>query len=135
MTTRRRPHAPDDGTVTTVVVIFTLAILFVSGLVLDGGRSLAAHERATNEAEAAARVGAQAVDEIAYQTTGQLTIDARRARTLVGDYLATRRLVGRVLTINGNSIDVEVSVATTYLLLGSRRVVATEHAVALVGRI
>src|SRR3546814_2863091 len=52
----------ERGSVTAFVVIMTSALLAMAGLVIDGGYALAAHRRAFNEAEAAARAGAQAVD-------------------------------------------------------------------------
>ncbi|MEO7556204.1 MAG: pilus assembly protein TadG-related protein [Acidimicrobiales bacterium] len=52
----------DSGQVTAFVTIIVVAIIFVAGLVLDGGNLLAARREASNEADAAARAGAQAVD-------------------------------------------------------------------------
>jgi Flp pilus assembly protein TadG len=60
----------DGGVVTTFVVIFSVALIFVTALVVDGGRMLSEHRRAGNLADAAARAGAQAVSEDAVRRTG-----------------------------------------------------------------
>lgn len=65
-----------------------MAVLFVFGLVYDGGRLLAARRQADNEAAGAARAAAQAVDEQrlrAGETTNLLDVD--RAEEYVCSYL------------------------------------------------
>ena len=52
----------EDGMVTAFVTIFVVALLFVIGLVLDGGYLLAAKQEAANVAAQAARAGAQQLD-------------------------------------------------------------------------
>jgi len=44
--------------------------MLVAGLVIDGGLGLAAEVRATDEAQSAARAGAQAIDLAAYRQAG-----------------------------------------------------------------
>ena len=46
---------------TAFVVTLAAALILLAGLVLDGGLVLAAKRRAINEAEAAARAGAQQI--------------------------------------------------------------------------
>ena len=87
MTTGLRPRlagAGDDesGMVTAFVVIFTLALLAMAGLVLDGGLALAAKVQAIDDAQAAARAGAQAIDIPLYRATGQVTLDPGEAVTI-----------------------------------------------------
>ena len=53
----------DEGVVTAFVVIFAMVLIFMCGLVLDGGRTLVAYRESRNVADAAARAGAQAIDE------------------------------------------------------------------------
>ncbi|HVM40174.1 MAG TPA: pilus assembly protein TadG-related protein [Acidimicrobiia bacterium] len=56
---------PSDerGTVTAFVTVVSLALLVAGGLVVDGSLILAARREAADVAKAAARAGAQAVDE------------------------------------------------------------------------
>ena len=72
----------EDGMVTAFVVVFTLALLLMAGLVLDGGLTLAAKVQAIEEAQAAARAGAQAIDIPTYRATGQITLDPAQATGL-----------------------------------------------------
>lgn len=77
-----------NGQVTAFVVVFVMALILVAGLVLDGGMLLAAQRRAANEAEAAARSGAQALDVAAYRASGVLALDPARASMAAQTYLA-----------------------------------------------
>src|SRR3546814_5744105 len=54
----------ERGSVTAFVVIMTSALLAMAGLVIDGGYALAAHRRAFNEAEAAARRSEEHTSEL-----------------------------------------------------------------------
>jgi hypothetical protein len=57
----------ESGMVTAFVVIFTLALVLMAGLVLDGGLALAAKVQAIDDGQAAARAGAQAIDIPTYR--------------------------------------------------------------------
>lgn len=78
----------EDGQVTAFVVVFAAAMLLFAGLVIDGGLLLAAQRRAANEAEAAARAGAQAVDIASYRASGDFVLDPEQARGAAMAYLA-----------------------------------------------
>jgi hypothetical protein len=77
----------DRGTVTAFVASFTVAMLAVAGLVADGGFMLAARRAAFNEADAAARAGAQAIDESVLRSSGEVRVDPVAARHRVEDLL------------------------------------------------
>ncbi len=85
-----------SGQVTTFVVVFALTVIFVAGLVFDGGYVLAARRRAFNEAEAAARVGADALVVDSYRSTGGVDLDPALAITAAQDYLAQTGHTGTV---------------------------------------
>src|SRR6476659_5188316 len=72
----------DRGSVTAYLLIMTVALVVLAGLVLDGGAALAAHGRAADTAQQAARAGADALDEqsIRTSTPGGLTANAGAAR-------------------------------------------------------
>ena len=57
------PCADERGASTVFIVLFTVAMLAVAGLVIDGGYALGAKREAMNSAEQAARAGADALDE------------------------------------------------------------------------
>ena len=60
------------------VVLFTVALLAVAGLVIDGGYALGAKREAMNSAEQAARAGADALDQGSLRD-GDTRVDPGRA--------------------------------------------------------
>ena len=108
----------ERGSVTAFVTVFTVALLAVAGLVSDGGYLLAARRRAINEAEAAARAGAQAVRTDVLRAGGPVTIDPNDARRRVIDYLAATGHAGTV-DVSGDTVRVEVSFTQPMAILGA----------------
>jgi hypothetical protein len=106
----------EDGMVTAFVVVFTLGLLLMAGLVLDGGLTLAAKVQAIDDAQAAARAGAQAIDIATYRATGQITLDPAQATADAEDYLAATGHSGTV-TVNGNQVAVTVSITQPMQIL------------------
>lgn len=106
----------ERGSVTMFVVVFTVALLMVAGLVIDGGYTLAAHRRAFNEAEAAARAGAQAIDLDALRATGNAVLDPDAARARAEDYLARTGHRGFV-EVDGDTVRVRVEFRQPMVLL------------------
>ncbi len=108
---RRRARLGEDeaGMVTAFVVVFTLALVVMAGLVLDGGLALAAKVQAIDDAQAAARAGAQAIDIPLYRSTGQITLDPAQATTDAERYLAQSGHAGTV-TVNGEQVTVTVTI-------------------------
>ncbi len=88
----------------------------MAGLVLDGGLTLAAKVQAIDEAQAAARAGAQAIDIPTYRATGQITLDPAQATTDAEDYLAAAGHSGTV-TVNGDQVTVTVSITQPMQIL------------------
>jgi hypothetical protein len=78
----------DAGQVTAFTVVMIAAPLVFAGLVLDGGLALAAKVRALNEAQEAARSGAQALDLTAYRLNGTVVLDRQEAVTAARRYLS-----------------------------------------------
>ena len=107
----------EDGTVTAFVVIFTLALILLAGLVVDGGLTLAARVQAIDEAQAAARAGAQAINLASYRADGPLTLDPDQAREAALDYLATTGHDGTV-DVHDNQVDVTVHITQPMQILG-----------------
>ena len=95
--------------VTAFVVIFTLALLAMAGLVLDGGLALAAKVHAIDDAQAAARAGAQAIDIPLYRSTGTITLDPAEATADAQDFLAAAGEHGTV-TVAGETVSVTVTI-------------------------
>lgn len=94
MGAHRRPPQPvsrrvrDEGMVTAFVVIFAVGLLAVTGLVLDGGRTLVTYREAKNVADSAARAGVQGIDEAVRRAGGDIRLDPAEAEDRACDLLA-----------------------------------------------
>lgn len=103
-----RPRLRDErGAVTAYVVLISVALLAVAGLVIDGGYALGARREAMNQAEQAARVGADALDQGALRS-GQTYVDPGRAVGAAQAYLAQVGARGSV-SVDGGRVTVTVS--------------------------
>lgn len=96
--------------VTAFVVIFVLALVAMAGLVLDGGLALAAKVQAIDDAQAAARAGAQAIDIPLYRSSGQVTLDPSQAIADSQHYLADIGRSGTV-AVDGDRVSVTVHIS------------------------
>ncbi len=99
----------ESGIVTAFVVIFTLALLAMAGLVLDGGLALAAKVQAIDDAQAAARAGAQAIDIPLYRSTGEIALDPTEAVSDAKRFLAASGHTGTV-AVEGEKVTVTVRI-------------------------
>lgn len=107
----------ERGSVTVFVVVFTMTLILVGGLATDGGMLLAARRAAINEAEAAARDGAQAVRTDHLRLDGTVSIDPLEARRRVDAYLARSGHEGTA-DIIGDTVRVEVRFTKPLAILG-----------------
>jgi Flp pilus assembly protein TadG len=107
----------ESGQVTAFVVVFAAALLLMAGLVIDGGLALAAKVRAIDEAQAAARAGAQALDLRAYRLSSSVVLDPARAATAARAYLAATGESGQV-RVAGDRVFVTVHIAQPTQILG-----------------
>ena len=121
--------AGERGTVSAFVVALTFACLLSAGLVLDGGRIVAARLEAADVAGSAARAGAQQVIGL---RAGEPRLDPVRARSAAQGVLSAAGATGTV-TVDGGSVTVTARTTESMLLLrlvgiGSRTVEATTTA-------
>ncbi len=117
MTSTHIPRDGERGQVTAFVVVMVAALLLCVGLVADGGLLLAAKRRASNEAEQAARAGAQAVATDTYRASGVLRLDPARARAAARAYLAATGHHGTV-RVAGDRVAVTVQITQPMQLFG-----------------
>lgn len=106
-----------QGQVMAFVVVFVSALLLMAGLVVDGGRGLSAQLQATDEAQAAARAGAQQIDVAAYRADGTIVLDSAGATSAAQAYLAATGDSGSV-SVQGNNVLVTVHTSVTTDILG-----------------
>ncbi len=114
MSTYRRG---EEGTITAMVIVFTVALLAMAGLVVDGARLYAARRHARDVSAAAARAGAQALDVDAELSSGAQLIAAIDAANEAQAFLHAAGETGTV-TVIGDRVRVRVSVRTSMLILG-----------------
>ena len=95
--------------VSAFVVIFITALVVMAGLVLDGGLALSAKVQAIDDAQAAARAGAQAIDISLYRATGQITLDPTQATVDAQAYL-TRIGQSGAVQVMGEQVTVTVAI-------------------------
>lgn len=118
----------ESGQVTPFVVVFVAALMLMAGLVIDGGLALAAKVRAIDEAQAAARAGAQALDLRAYRTSDTVVLDPARAAAAARSYLSSTGDSGQV-RVSGDTVFVTVTIAQPTQILG----LAGLHALTVTG--
>jgi hypothetical protein len=83
----RRPD-PERGSAALFVAIFAPAMIFMAGLVIDGGSALEARQRASDTAEQAARAAVQECDEALLRSLSECRItDLGRARRAATRYI------------------------------------------------
>jgi hypothetical protein len=106
----------DSGQVTVFVVGIMAALLLLAGLVVDGGDVLAARQVAMENAQAAARAGAQAISLSAYRSTGQLVLEPSAAEAAAMAYLRGAGESGTV-TVSGDTVTVIVQLRQPLAIL------------------
>jgi uncharacterized membrane protein len=126
----------DAGTVSVFVAVVAMALIAVTGLVLDGGRLLAARREAQDIAANAARAGAQALDEHQLRM-GHKVLDTSTSARAVATYLAQTPARGTSrITADTVTVSVRLRVPTLLPALAGVRhqtVTATEQARAVQG--
>ena len=120
----------DSGQITAFVVVMATALILLAGLVLDGGLTLAARERALNLAQEAARAGAQGINLATYRQTSNLVLNPTLAQADAQQYLASTGTQGTV-QVTGNTVTVTVTISQRLQILDAAGLSAiTVHATA-----
>lgn len=126
-------NARDErGSITAFVAVVATALVLVAGMAYDGGQVIAAHNAARNDAERAARAGAQEIDLDHLRATNELRLDARAAEAAAVGYLELAGATGTA-TASGASITVTVTVIQPMLILpgADRTITVRETATAV----
>ena len=123
----------EEGIVAISVVILAIAVLLAGGLVIDGGRLMAARREAASVASSASRIAAQELDVDLFETGNTVTLIPVDADTVARKFLADEGYDNFDITITGDTVRVVIrdDVRLTILsILGtpSRRVVGTSTA-------
>lgn len=122
----------DNGAVSTFLAVVFVALLMAAGLVVDGGRKVAALREASHLADNAARAGAQAIDLDTLRSTGVVAVDPTRGAGLAEEYLAATGHTGEVsVETDKVTVTVTLTIDPTLLPVDSFEVAATETATAV----
>ena len=108
MTRNHQRSRHDQAGIAAVFVVFiAVALLAVAGLVIDGGYVMAAKRTAEGQAEQAARVGADALNQGSLRD-GTYLVDPDTAQAAARDYLRTVDAHGTVV-VSGQTVTVTVT--------------------------
>jgi hypothetical protein len=103
--------------VTAFTVVIAIALMVFVGLAYDGGRALDGRVRALNEAQEAARAGAQALNLGALRAGGTAVLDPEAAVSAAKAYLAGTGDAGTV-DVAGTTVTVSVTHVQATKFLG-----------------
>ena len=128
-----RPNS-DRGIVSGFVTVLVVALVACAGLVFDGARLVAAHDEVVDEAEGAARAGAQMITSI---RSGRVALDPAAAEAAAHRFLVADGYSGDVVVAGGHVVvTVHARVGMTLLAVvgvGSKQVGATRSAAPVQG--
>ncbi len=116
----------ERGTITAFVAVVATALVLVAGMAYDGGQVIAAHNAARNDAERAARAGAQQIDLDHLRSTNEPLLDVVAAESAAVDYLERSGARGTA-TVSGTSITVTVTAVQPMLILPGADRTITVH--------
>lgn len=122
----------ERGSITAFVAVVASALVLVAGMAYDGGQVIAAHNAARNDAERAARAGAQQIDLDHLRATNEPRLDPAAAEAAALEYLERAGATGTA-TASGTSITVTVTRTQAMRILpgADRTITVSETATAV----
>jgi Flp pilus assembly protein TadG len=110
----------DRGSVALFMAVFTVGLLAMAGLVVDGGTALAARGRAHDVAQQAARAGADSITQASLRngSPAALAIDPVQASATAQRYLSTAGATGQV-SVTRNTVTVKARVPAKATILNA----------------
>ncbi len=110
----RRVRCRDErGSATVFVIGFAIVMFLCAGLVIDGGLAINKRMRIADDAEQAARIGADSIDVNTFRQTETLVIDKQLARQRISAYMADLGYGSGKWTADIGGADVSVQVTDT----------------------
>lgn len=106
----------ERGSLSAFLALLSVGLFVLVGLVVDGGRALAARRHAVDVAEEAARLGADQLSVDALRN-GSYVVDPTAAADAVEEELRTAGLTGTV-SVSGDDVTVDVRSVTQTTILG-----------------
>src|SRR3546814_20088093 len=93
----------ERGTITAFVAVVAVALVMVAGMAYDGGQVIHAHNAARNDAEQAARAGAQRIDLTHLRLPSEPRLDTAEDEAAALAYLTPVGATGNV-SVRGRHI-------------------------------
>lgn len=112
MTTRRRD--PESGTLSIFIALGAVALLMLSGMVLDAGGRLRSYEHADAVAQEAARAGGQQIDRAALLQSKGLRLDPVKAKAAALAYITANEGYATNIRITVNPTTITVAFDSRY---------------------
>ena len=115
----KRRRRSEQGSATVFVIGFAIVLFLCAGLVIDGGLAINKRMRIADDAEQAARIGADSIDVNEFRRSETLRIDQQLARSRISGYMADLGYGGGNWTADVGQNRVSVSVtdrSKTYIL-------------------
>ena len=109
---RSKPR-DERGSATVFVIGFAIVLFLCAGLVIDGGLAINKRMRIADDAEQAARIGADSIDVNEFRRSETLVIDEGLARQRISGYMADLGYGGGNWTADVGADEVSVSVNDT----------------------
>jgi Flp pilus assembly protein TadG len=109
----------EQGSATVFVIGFAIVLFLCAGLVIDGGLAINKRMRIADDAEQAARIGADSINVAEFRRTETLVIDKGLARQRISGYMADLGYGGSNWTADIGADRVSVSLndsSKTYIL-------------------
>ncbi|MET0468919.1 MAG: Tad domain-containing protein [Aeromicrobium sp.] len=112
----------EQGSASIFVIGMSIVLLVCAGLVVDGGLAINARMRVADDAEQAARVGADSINVEELRATGTIVIDQAQAEQRASGYLVARGYAPGQYSVafganNSVVVDVQDTTDTTLLKL------------------
>ncbi|TSD65525.1 pilus assembly protein TadG-related protein [Aeromicrobium piscarium] len=109
----------ERGAASVFVVGMSVVLLLCAGLAIDGGVGINTRMRVADDAEQAARAGANAVDVGRLRSSGVVAIDPVQARQAAAGFLAGRGYsAGQYsVSVDGTEVSVDVRDSTDTIIL------------------
>ena len=113
-----RRRRDERGSATVFVIGFALILFLCAGLVIDGGLAINKRMRIADDAEQAARIGADSINVIEFRKSEVLVIDDKLAQQRIGAYMSSIGFDGKwTADVNAGDVSVEVNdTSKTYIL-------------------
>jgi Flp pilus assembly protein TadG len=109
-------RAGEEGMVAAFAAVVAVSLVMVAGMVLDGGRVVAAQATARDLASAAARAGAQELDLELVRGDGAPVLDPGRAEAAALAFLDASGVAGTV-AVEGPAVTVVVTLRQPMAIL------------------